>query len=136
MGGNLQRADLVLYAAVSQKEEGGAAIPTEMQVQRADNGLQGRLVNGSVLRNETAFHGEKGNAAVHGAAVQVKESEFFGHHFGKGTLPRGRKAVNSNNNVRNVHSIGCKSYKYRKILRYLHIKVAGQPCANYLERLN
>ena len=105
VGGNRQSADLRLHAAVAEVQFRGFVVVAEMEVETVDDGLQGLFVDGAVLRDHPVFHGVQGDAAVHRAAVQVQEIEFFRDHLGEGALTGGREAVNGDDDVRNVHNL-------------------------------
>ena len=70
-----------------------------MQVERSDPGTEGGLVDGPVFRDHSVFHGEKGDAPVHGPGVEVEEGEFCGDHLGEGALSGGGIAVDGYDDI-------------------------------------
>ena len=76
----LKGADERLYAAGAAVEKRFVILPLEVKVKAGKGLFKGILVDFSV-RGHAVLHGKEGYAAVHCAAVKIKEAEFLGNHL-------------------------------------------------------
>ena len=65
--------------------------------------LERRKVDVGIGVDHAVLLCEESDGAVHGARVEIEETEILGHQLGESTLASGRKAVNGDGDVRQCH---------------------------------